>query len=449
MRPVPKSDVRETIETRPDDHGLPRTAVASGTVVGSGTMAAWADNDTMDFYLPALGGGMPTFGPREWLSDETVREILEALGIESDPGDLTMHDMIEVTALGENSAGITQEQYAVLTNDPGAFFDWFERHHGDECVHATAAPHIRLRPSACRLDAITVVTDPVDYDPRFMALALPSKTRIKQWNSLCHAMMRRHEIERELQENFEDLAPLKMKFDEGIIPWIRERGGRFNGFPSRSRHLHNDFFARALTYMDGEFLIDLLPQVIDFLGGYTTLSGCPLVLIALEHGHCTVARSLLEHGADGSVTGSMHGIFTNLRNPAFDQFGSWLTGELAVLDNFLSAVLLLPHLRGHPGVTEHIAKFAGVKGGPLMRRIREAEARFGFTMATRSARTLILDQVAGEYNINRRDGCDTPSRVWGGLTATPENVHYVARERFNDLWKSFLEGRSHGAVRVV
>lgn len=84
-----------------------------------------------------------------------------------------------------------------------------------------------------------------------------------------------------------------------------------------------------------------------------------------------------------------------------------------------------------------------------MRRIREAEARFGFTMATRSARTLILDQVAGEYNINRRDGCDTPSRVWGGLTATPENVHYVARERFNDLWKSFLESRSHGAVRVV
>ena len=74
-----------------------------------------------------------------------------------------------------------------------------------------------------------------------------------------------------------------------------------------------------------------------------------------------------------------------------------------------------------------------------MRRTREAEARFGFTMATRSARTLILDQVAGEYNINRRDGCDTPSRVWGGLTATPENVHYAAREKFNELWKRFLE----------
>mmetsp|Transcript_109013 Transcript_109013/g.316865 ORF Transcript_109013/g.316865 Transcript_109013/m.316865 type:complete len:348 (+) Transcript_109013:94-1137(+) len=257
MRPVPKSESER--RSKPDDHGLPRTAVASGTVVGSGTMAAWAGNDTMGFYLPALGGGMPTFGPREWLSDETVREILEALGIEILEA-LTMHDMIEVTALGENSAGITQEQYAVLTNDPGAFFDWFERHHGDECVHATAAPRIRLRPSTCRLDAITVVTDPVDYDPRFMALALPSKTRIKQWNSLCHAMMRRHEIERELQENFEDLAPLKMKFDEGIIPWIRERGGRFDGLPSRSRHLHNDFFARALTYMDGEFLMGLLPH---------------------------------------------------------------------------------------------------------------------------------------------------------------------------------------------
>ena len=415
----------------------------------SDTMAAVDTDSTMDQYLPPEDS-MPTFGPRQRLSDEEVRGILETLGLGGryDARKLTMHDMIEVAAFGENYNELTQEQFALLTNDPGNFLDWFQRHHGDACIHATATtPGLRLRPGTSHWPGHRGgTTDLIDFDEQCMAIVLPSVTAPREWNPLCYAMLKRNEAERMTQERFEDLTLLQMKFDEGIIPWLLERGAVFDGLPSRSSHLHNDFFARALTYMDDDFLEGMLPLTIDSLGSYATPSGCPLVLIALDHGHFTVARSLLEHGADGSVTGSIHGIFTDLDNPAFDQFYHWLAEEVQSFDTFLSTVLPallasnpLPRLRGVPDVVEHIAKFVGVKSGSVMRRIRDAKSRFGLTMATRQRRSYLLNRVADMYTIDRRYGRDTPTRVWGGLTATPEPVHRAAREKFNELWKHSLE----------
>jgi hypothetical protein len=486
--PIRQGDYSLPTHSKPDDRETNRqshsdsaaTATGSGNrAVLSGAMAEVYTGTTMDQSRPPLSGpgsfgwglglgvqgSMPTFGPPVHLSDETVRGILEALrlGRRYDAGKLTMHDIVEVAAFGENSGEITQEQYALLTNDPANFLDWFHRHQGDACIDATTAtPDFILRLWGRTSDS---VVDPTDYDEESMAIVLPSTTTPREWSPLCHAMLKRNETERMMQEDFEDLEPLRMKFDEGIIPWFLKRGAVFEGLPSRSSHLHLDFLARALTYMDDNFLEGMLPRIIDSLGGYDTPSGCPLMLIALDHGHFTVARRLLEHGANGSVTGSAHSIFTDLDNPAFDQFNDWLADTLASFDTFVGTVLLasldtlpgtmpptawadqqggreanlLPRLRGLPGVLEHIAKFADIKSGPVMKRIREVKARFGFTMATRQRRSHLLDQVADMFTIDRHYGRDTPTRVWGGLTATPEPVHQAARNKFEELWERSLE----------
>jgi hypothetical protein len=378
--------------------------------------------------------GLPTFGPREILADDTVLPILECLGLREKWGNGTFatHHMINLlvaTSFGDSDE-LTQEQYALITRNPHNFLDWLYAHRGAACVHEVVA-----------FPAVAWDAAP---------LALPPPKLDSGWNPLTHTMMKRNQTERTTQENGGSLTGVRLLFDEGVIPWLRGKGATFGGLPSTSSLVAIDFVARALTYMDGGFLESLLGhgRTIASLDRFETLSGCPLVLIALDHGNLPAAKRLLELGAGGSITESVQAMFTDLSRETFYQYDSWLMRQVKRNDVFIYAVLpatlgghqgalkanLRPCLRGVDGILVHIAEYAGVRCGPVMGRIREADSAFGFTMQTRYYRTRMLDQVADTYEIDR----DYGRVAQGKLTATPEPHHREARRTFDEYWEQFL-----------
>jgi hypothetical protein len=347
------------------------------------------------------------------------------------PPELTTHDILEVAAYGHNSDHLDRYQYQLLLEQPIAILAWFVAHRGPASINATATPPLSLD-----LGRGLQYSGPFTLDL--------SASNARPWTPLMHAILRRHETTRQLQQERVSLQIVNATFDE-ITRWLLDHGAILGEIPIQSIPLRYDLLARGLTHIPSAPLIDrLLDELIAAIHPKesvtrkaTAPTGCPFLLLALEHGHLSIAqRIFLELGAN-TAGGSIHVIYTDMTDPSYTHFASWITDiqtsrtvfNLTVRQGLGQATTPAPpqldepganpfsRLAGIPAITETIADYTGTYNTVQAVRLKRLQAELHATLNARYLRTLLLDRDANRLGIDRHY-----ARVILGSISTNEKV---------------------------